>query len=114
MEAKLTLLTGETLFELAAGGVDIGATAEAYGRLHPPVLQAALKILDLLHRRGLEWTVRNVVQLDEIDVTQCSPAEVAQGAHLGFCVVDALDHGELIGRAASRCLGVLLERFMET
>ena len=46
-------------------------------------------------------------------MTQRSLAEVAKRLHLGIRIVDAFDHGILIGRTAARLLGVELKRLME-
>ena len=104
---------GEALFQLAAGGIDVTAARVADGGLDAVHDETALQGLDLLDRRGFEWAVGDVVQLNEVDVAERPLAEVDQGLHLGVCVVHAVDHRVLIARPPSGLLGVGLQGLME-
>lgn len=104
----------QTLLELAAGGIDVIAARVADSCLDTMHLQALLKRFDLLHGGGLEERTRGVVELNEVDVAECAAAEIDQGFHLGIGVVDAVDHGELVGRAASGLLDIRLNRLVQT
>ena len=66
-----------------------------------------------MNRRRLERTALNVVKLNQVNVAQRSLAEVAKRLHLGIRIVDAFDHGILIGRAAAGLLGVELKRLVQ-
>ncbi len=69
--------------------------------------------LNLMNRRRLERAALDVVKLNEVNVAQRSLAEVAERLHLGIRIVDAFDHGILIGRAAASLLGVELKRLVK-
>ena len=103
----------QALLELAAGGIDVIAARVADSCLDTMHLQALLKRFDLLHGGGLEERPRGVVELNEVDVAKCAAAEIDQGFHLGIGVVDAVDHGELVGRAASGLLDIRLNRLVQ-
>ena len=107
------LLDLETLLQLTASGINIIAARITDRGLDATRLKAALKILDLMNRRRLERATLNVVKLNQVDVTQRSLAEVAKRLHLGVCVIDAFDHGVLIGWAAARLFGVELQCLMK-
>lgn len=103
----------ETLLQLTAGRVDIVAARITDRGLDAARLKTALKIFNLMDRRRLERAALDVVKLNQVDVAQRALAEVAERLHLGIRIVDAFDHGILIGRAASRLLGVELKRLMK-
>ena len=107
------LLNLEALLQLTAGSVDIFAAGITDRGLDTARLKTALKIFDLVNRRRLERAALDVVKLNQVNVAQRSLAEVAERLHLGIRIVDAFDHGILIGRAASRLLGVELKRLMK-
>lgn len=107
------LLDLETLLQLTAGGINIIAARITDRGLDATRLKAALKILDLMNRRRFERAALDVVKLDQVDVTQRSLAEIAERLHFGVRIVDAFDHGILIGRAAARLLGVELKRLVK-
>lgn len=107
------LLDLETLLQLTASGINIIAARITDRGLDATRLKAALKILDLMNRRRLERATLNVVKLNQVDVTQRSLAEVAKRLHLRVSVIDAFDHGVLIGWAAASLLGVELKRLVK-
>ena len=107
------LLDLETLLQLTAGGINIIAARITDRGLDATRLKAVLKILDLMNRRRLERAALDIVKLDQVDVTQRSLTEVAKCLHLGIRIVDAFDHGVLIGRAAASLLGVELKRLVK-
>ena len=107
------LLDLETLLQLTAGGIDIIAARITDRGLDATRLKATLKILNLMNRRRLERTTLDVVKLNEVNVAQRSLAEVAERLHLGIRIVDAFDHGILIGWAAAGLLGVELKRLVK-
>lgn len=107
------LLNFEALLQLSAGGVNIIAARITDRGLDATRLKAALKILDLMNRRRLERAALDAVKLNQVNVAQCSLAEVAERLHLGVCIIDALDHGVFIGRAAASLFGVELKRLVK-
>ena len=107
------LLDLEALLQLTAGGINIIAARIADRGLDATRLKAALKILNLMNRRRLERAALDVVKLNQVNVAQRSLAEVAERLHLGIRIVDAFDHGILIGRAAASLLGVELKRLVK-
>ena len=107
------LLDLETLLQLTTGGINIIAARITDRGLDATRLKAALKILDLMNRRRLERAALDVVKLNQVNVAQRSLAEVAECLHLGIRIVDAFDHGVLIGRAAASLLGVELKRLVK-
>ena len=66
-----------------------------------------------MNRRRLERAALDVVKLNQVNVAQRSLAEVAERLHLGIRIVNAFDHGILIGRAAASLLGVELKRLVK-
>ena len=66
-----------------------------------------------MNRRRFERAALDVVKLNEVNVAQRSLAEVAERLHLGIRIVDAFDHGILVGRAAASLLGVELKRLVK-
>lgn len=107
------LLNFEALLQLSASGVNIVTTGVANRGLDATGLKTTLKILNLMNRRRLERAALDVVKLNEVNVAQRSLAEVAERLHFGIRIVDAFDHGILIGRAAASLLGVELQRFVK-
>ena len=107
------LLNLEALLQLTTGRVDVVAAGIADRGLDAAGLKTALKIFDLVNRRRLERAALDIVELDQIDVTQSPLAEVAKRLHLGVRVVDAFDHGVLVGWAATRLLGIELQCLMQ-
>lgn len=107
------LLNFEALLQLTAGGINIIAARITDRGLDATRLKAALKILNLMNRRRLERAALDVVKLNQVNVAQRSLAEVAECLHLGIRIVDAFDHGILIGRAAASLLGVELKRLVQ-
>lgn len=107
------LLDLETLLQLTAGGINIIAARITDRGLDATRLKAALKILDLMNRRRLERAALDIVKLNQVNVAQRSLAEVAERLHFGIRIVDAFDHGVLIGRTASSLLSVELQRLMK-
>ena len=102
------LLNFEALLQLSASGVNIVTTGVTNRGLDATGLKTTLKILNLMNRRRLERATLDVVKLNEVNVAQRSLAEVAERLHFGIRIVDAFDHGILIGRAAAGLLGVEL------
>ncbi len=94
---------------LAACRINVAATGVADGGLDAVHGQTTLQRLDLLDRRRAERAVGNVVHLDEIHMAKRAGAEVDKGLHLRVGVVDAVDHGEFVSRAAPGLLDVLLD-----
>ena len=107
------LLNFEALLQLSAGGVNIVTTGVTNRGLDAAGLKTTLKILNLMNRRRLERAALDVVKLNQVNVAQRSLAEVAERLHLGIRIVDAFDHGILIGRAAASLLGVELKRLVK-
>ena len=107
------LLDLETLLQLTASGINIIAARITDRGLDATRLKAALKILDLMNRRRLERATLDVVKLNEVNAAQRSLAEVAKRLHFRIRIVDAFDHGILIGWAAAGLLGVELKRFVK-
>lgn len=103
------LLNFEALLQLTAGGIDVVATRIADRGLDAAGLKATLEVFDLMNRRRLERAALDIVKLNKVDMAQRTFAEVAKCLHLGVCVVDAVNHGVLIGRAATSLLGVELK-----
>ena len=106
-------LNFKALLQLSAGGVNIVTTGVTNRGLNATGLKTTLKILNLMNRRRLERAALDVVKLNEVNVAQRSLAEVAERLHLGIRIVDAFDHGILIGRAAASLLGVELKRLVK-
>lgn len=75
--------------------------------------ESALQSLDLFDRRRTEGAVRNVVELDEIDVAERAGAEVDERLHFGVGVIDAVNHCELVGRAPTGLFDVFLDSLVE-
>ena len=107
------LLNFKVLFQLSASGVNIVTTGVTNRGLDAMGLKTTLKILNLMNRRRLERAALDVVKLNQVNVAQRSLAEVAECLHLGIRIVDAFDHGILIGRAAASLLGVELKRLVK-
>ena len=107
------LMNFESLLQLSASGVNIVTTGVTNRGLDATGLKTTLKILNLMNRRRLERATLDVVKLNEVNVAQRSLAEVAERLHLRIRIVDAFDHGILIGRAAASLLGVELKRFVK-
>ena len=107
------LLNLEALLQLTAGSVDIVAAGITDRGLDTARLKTALKIFDLVNRRRLERTTLNIVKLNQVDVAQCTLAEVAERLHLGVRVVNTLNHGVLIGWTAPGLFGVELKGLVE-
>ena len=107
------LLNFEALLQLSASGVNIVTTGVTNRCLDATGLKATLKILNLMNRRRLERATLDVVKLNEVNVAQRSLAEVAKRLHFRIRIVDAFDHGILIGWAAAGLLGVELKRFVK-
>ena len=103
----------EALFQLSASGVNIVTTGVTNRGLDATGLKTTLKILNLMNRRRLERAALDIVKLNQVNVAQRSLAEVAECLHLGIRIVDAFDHGILIGRAAASLLGVELKHFVK-
>ena len=89
------LLNFEALLQLSASGVNIVTTGVTNRGLDATGVKTTLKILN------------------QVDVAQRALTEVAERLHLGIRIVDAFDHGILIGRAAASLLGVELKRFVK-
>ena len=106
-------LNFEALLQLSASGVNIVTTGVTNRCLDATGLKATLKILNLMNRRRLERAALDVVKLNQVNVAQRSLAEVAERLHLGIRIVDAFNHGILIGRAAASLLGVELKRLVK-
>lgn len=103
------LLNFEALLQLTAGGIDVVATGIADRGLDAAGLKATLEVFDLMNRRRLKRAALDIVKLNQVDMAQRTFAEVAKCLHLGVCVVDAVNHGVLIGRAATSLLGIELK-----
>lgn len=103
----------DALFELAAGGVNIGAAGVADRGLDTARSEHLLQFLDLLNRGGAEGAVGDVIQLNEVHVAQRALAEVAEGEHLGVGVVHAVDHRILVRGAATSLLDIVLQRLVQ-
>lgn len=103
------LLNFEALLQLSTSGVNIIATGVTNRGLNAAGFKTTLKILNLMNRRRLERAALDIVKLNQVNVAQRSLAEVAERLHLGIRIVDAFDHGVLIGRAAASLLGVELK-----
>ena len=109
MSPLCVLLNLEALLQLTTSGIDVVATGIADRGLDAAGLKATLKIFNLVNRRRLERAALDIVKLNQIDMAQRTLAEVAKCLHLGVRVVDAVNHGVLIGRAATGFLGVELK-----
>ena len=107
------LLDLKALFQLTAGRVDIVAAGITDRGLDAARLKTALKVFNLMDRRRLERTALDIVKLNQVNVAQRALAEVAQRLHLGVCVVDALNHGVLIGWTATGLFSVELKGLVE-
>lgn len=107
------LLNFKALLQLSASGVNIVTTGVTNRGLDATGLKTTLKILNLMNRRRLERATLDVVKLNEVNVAKRSLAEVAERLHLGIRIVDAFDHGILIGRAAASLFGVELKRLVK-
>ena len=103
------LLNLEALLQLTTGRVDVVAAGIADRGLDAAGLKTTLKVFDLMNRRRLERAALDIVKLNQIDMAQRTLAEVTKCLHLGVRVVDAVNHGVLIGRAATGFLGVELK-----
>lgn len=103
-----------TLLELTTRGVNVAAAGIADSGLNAMHSEPALERLDLLDGRRTERTVGNVVELNQVDVAERSGTEVDERLHLRIGVVDAIDHGELVRRAATGLLDIQLNGLMET
>lgn len=106
-------LNFKALLQLSASGVNIVTTGVTNRGLDATGLKTTLKILNLMNRRRLERAALDVVKLNQVNVAQRSLAEVAERLHLGIRIVDAFNHGILIGRAAASLLGVELKRLVK-
>lgn len=114
VKIKPLLGTEPALLELAACGIYVAAAGVADGRLHAMHGESTLERFDLLNGRRTEWAVGNVVELNEVDVAERPRAEVDKSLHLRVRVIDAIDHGELICRAAPSLFDVELDSLMES
>lgn len=103
-----------TLLELTTRGVNVAAAGIADSGLNAMHSEPALERLDLLDGRGAERAVGNIVELNQVDVAERSSTEVDESLHLGIGVVDAVDHSELVRRAATGLLDIQLNGLMET
>ena len=113
VEIQPLLGTEPALLELAACGVYVAAARVADGCLHAMHGESTLERFDLLDGRRTKWAVGNVIELNEVDVAERPRAEVDKSLHLRVRVIDTIDHGELICRAAPGLFDVELNGLMK-
>lgn len=102
-----------TLLKLTASSVDV-SPARVTDRSFNAVLQkAALKLFNLHDGRRLERAVLDIVELNQIDMAERTLTELNKCVHLGVVVVDAVDHGVLVGGTTPGFLNVQLDCFMK-
>lgn len=97
-----------TLLELTAGSVNVATTGIADGGLDSMHRKSLLQGLYLFKRRGAEGAVRDVVELDQINVAKRSGAEIDKCLHLRVGIVDAINHGELVCWSTSGLFNIKL------
>lgn len=105
-EMTCALLARGLLLELAASGVDIRAAGLANGDFDAGALESDLEGVEPFVGGGMVRATLNLVELDEVHMTEGASREGDEGLQLSIGVVDACHQGIFIRGTTTGCLGI--------